>query len=241
MSLVWSAGQHRCVGEVLASVVAFLSQKGGVGKSTLARSLAVVAADAGLKVIAADLDPQQRTLLRWLTTREQYGAEPLVEVAAFDSAQEAVEAAEGADLLILDMPGQLTNQITGIAGSVQLIVQPTSPSVDDLHPSMLVFQALQRVRIPRDRLAFALCRVLGEKEAEATRDYLQNEGYTVLRGAIYERQAYRDALNLGRALNETRQQSLNSVARLMMLDLLNRALSVTVAKGAPSRRIRRKA
>jgi chromosome partitioning protein len=229
------------VGEALASVVAFLSQKGGVGKSTLARSLAVVAADAGLKVIAADLDPQQRTLLRWLTTREQYGAEPLVEVAAFESAQEAVEATEGADLLILDMPGQLTNQITGIAGSVQLIVQPTSPSVDDLHPSMLVFQALQRVRIPRERLAFALCRVLGEKEAEATRDYLQNEGYTVLRGAIYERQAYRDALNLGRALNETRQQTLNSAARLMMLDLLNRALTVTVAKGAPSRRIRRKA
>lgn len=229
------------MGEVLASVVAFLSQKGGVGKSTLARSLAVVAADAGLKVMAADLDPQQRTLLRWLTTREQYGTEPLVEVAAFESAKEALEGAEDADLLILDMPGQLTNQITGIAGSVQLIVQPTSPSVDDLHPSMLVFQALQRVRIPRDRLAFALCRVLGEKEAEATRDYLQNEGYTVLRGAIYERQAYRDALNLGRALNETRQQSLNSVARLMMLDLLNRALSVIVAKGAPPRRIRRKA
>jgi chromosome partitioning protein len=78
------------------------------------------------------------------------------------------------------MPGQLTNQIAGIAGSVQLIVQPTSPSVDDLHPSMLVFQALQRVRIPRDRPAFALCRVLGEKEAEATRDYLEKEGYTVL-------------------------------------------------------------
>src|SRR5262245_26076871 len=191
--------------------------------------------------MAADLDPQQRTLLRWLTTRKQYGAEPLVEVAAFESAKEALESAEGADLLILDMPGQLTNQITGIAGSVQLIVQPTSPSVDDLHPSMLVFQALQRVRIPRDRLAFALCRVLGEKEAEATREYLQKEGYTVLRGAIFERQAYRDALNLGRALIETRQQSLNSVARLMMLDLLNRALSVTVAQGAPSRRIRRKA
>jgi chromosome partitioning protein len=229
------------VGEVLASVVAFLSQKGGVGKSTLARSLAVVAAEAGLKVTAVDLDPQQRTLLRWLTTREQYGAEPLFHVAAFDSAQEALDGSLGADLLILDMPGQLTNQIAGIAGSVQLIVQPTSPSVDDLHPSMLVFQALQRVRIPRDRLAFALCRVLGEKEAEATRDYLEKEGYTVLRGAIYERQAYRDALNLGRALNETRLQSLNSTARLMMLDLLNRALTVAVAKGPSSRRVRRKA
>lgn len=224
----------------MPTVVAFLSQKGGVGKSTMARSLAVVAADAGLRVTVADLDPQQRTLLRWLTAREQYGIEPAVDVTAFDSAQDALIGSQDADLLILDMPGQLTNQIAGVAGSVQLIVQPTSPSIDDLHPSLLVFQALQRVQIPRDRLAFALCRVLGDKEAEATRDYLENQGYAVLRGAIQERLAYRDALNLGRALSETRQQPLNSTARVMMLDLLNRALTMAIAK-PPTRRGRRKA
>ena len=39
-------------------VVAFISQKGGVGKSTLARALGAVAASAGLKVRLADLDAQ---------------------------------------------------------------------------------------------------------------------------------------------------------------------------------------
>ena len=162
----------------MPAVVAFLSQKGGVGKSTLARSLAVVGASVGLKVTLADLDSQQRTSMRWLNARRQFQVEPSVEVAHYDSPQDALSAESDADLLVLDMPGQLSNAIVDVAKDVQLIVQPTSPSVDDLHPSLLVFQALQRVRIPRDRLAFALCRVLGDKEAEATRDYLEEQGYS---------------------------------------------------------------
>ena len=46
-------------------IVGFVSQKGGVGKSTLARALATVAAEAGIKVKIADLDPQQQTIARW--------------------------------------------------------------------------------------------------------------------------------------------------------------------------------
>ncbi len=44
--------------------VAFLSQKGGAGKTTLAASLAVAAAGAGERVIALDLDPQA-SLVSW--------------------------------------------------------------------------------------------------------------------------------------------------------------------------------
>ena len=43
----------------MAAVIAFISQKGGVGKSTLARALAAVCAQAGLEVVLADLDPRQ--------------------------------------------------------------------------------------------------------------------------------------------------------------------------------------
>jgi hypothetical protein len=83
---------------------------------------------------------------------------------------------------------------------------------------------LKRVQAPPERMAFALCRVLGEREAETTRDYLRGRGYTVLRSAIH-----------GRALSETRQQSLNTAAREMMLDLLDRALSATAALEVPAR------
>ena len=44
--------------------IAFLSQKGGVGRTTLAASLAVAAAGAGERVVALDLDPQA-SLVSW--------------------------------------------------------------------------------------------------------------------------------------------------------------------------------
>ena len=49
--------------------IAFLTQKGGAGKTTLAASLAVAAAGAGERVIALDLDPQG-SLARWGERRE---------------------------------------------------------------------------------------------------------------------------------------------------------------------------
>ena len=49
--------------------IAFLTHKGGAGKTTLAASLAVAAPSAGEKVIALDLDPQA-SLLRWGKRRE---------------------------------------------------------------------------------------------------------------------------------------------------------------------------
>lgn len=220
-------------------VVALLSQKGGVGKSTLARSLAVVAVRAGLKVKVVDLDPQQRTLMRWQKARDQYGVEPKIAVEANTNAEEAATTKTDADLVVLDMPGQLTDGAAALARRVQLIVQPTSPSVDDLYPSLLVFQALQKLRVPRDKLAFALCRVLAEKEAEATRSYLQDLGYSVLKGAIVERLAYREALNLGRALTESKQSSLNASAQLMMLDILARVLGSGGGEKKQSERVGR--
>ncbi|MBD4961076.1 AAA family ATPase, partial [Xanthomonas citri pv. citri] len=49
----------------MAAVVAFISQKGGVGKSTLSRALAREAAAGGLRVKIADLDTQQGTSIDW--------------------------------------------------------------------------------------------------------------------------------------------------------------------------------
>ena len=49
--------------------IAFLSQKGGVGKTTLAASLAVAAAGTGERVIALDLDPQA-SLVSWSERRK---------------------------------------------------------------------------------------------------------------------------------------------------------------------------
>ena len=44
-----------------AKIIAFISQKGGVGKSTLSQALAVEAKKQKIKVLLADCDIQQTT------------------------------------------------------------------------------------------------------------------------------------------------------------------------------------
>jgi chromosome partitioning protein len=41
------------------TIIAFISQKGGVGKSTLARAVAVEVKKQKIKALLADCDPQQ--------------------------------------------------------------------------------------------------------------------------------------------------------------------------------------
>ena len=79
----------------MAAIVAFVSQKGGVGKSTLARALAREAAAGGLRVKIADLDTQQGTSVDWHRLRLSQGIEPVVSAEAFATAAQALEAAQG--------------------------------------------------------------------------------------------------------------------------------------------------
>jgi AAA domain len=52
----------------MVTIIAFVSQKGGVGKSTLSRAVAREAAHAGLRTKIADLDTQQGTSIDWNRT-----------------------------------------------------------------------------------------------------------------------------------------------------------------------------
>src|SRR6185295_16768944 len=105
-------------------IVAFVSQKGGTGKSTLARALGAVVAAAGLRVKIADLDPHQGTVLEWERIREENSTTPPISVEAFDSAAEAIAAAEEDELLIIDAPAGATRATLEIAQAATLIVQP---------------------------------------------------------------------------------------------------------------------
>jgi chromosome partitioning protein len=206
----------------MAIIIAFVGQKGGVGKSTLARALATSAARAGLTVKTADLDPQQATVTVWAQARDRHKVCPPVNVSAFLSVEDALASGKDEELLVIDTPCSISDAIAEIAARASLLVQPTSPTIDDLYPGVLVFQALERIGIPRKRLAFALCRTLADEEASDARAYLEGLGYAVLNSDIPEHLAYRKAMNQGRAITEADQQDLSARAEAMMADLLTR-------------------
>ena len=207
----------------MAIIVAFVGQKGGIGKSTLSRALATSAASAGLKVRTADLDPQQATITVWAQARNRQKLSPPVQVDRFPSMKHALESAEGEELFVLDTPCAISDEIADVAKQAVLLVQPTSPTVDDLYPAVLVFHALERMGTPREKLVFALCRTLADEEAADARNYLEGLGYAVLASDIPERLEYRKAMNQGRAITEADPEELKIRAEAMMADLLARA------------------
>ena len=206
----------------MASVIAFVSQKGGVGKSTLSRALAREAAAGGLKTKVADLDTQQGTSVDWHRTRMDAGIEPVVSVESFKTAAQALAVAEHFDILILDGPARTSQATLDIARAANLVVQPTGASLDDLRPAVREFHALIKAGIPRERLTFALNRIGTDAEEADARAYLTEAGYSVLDGCLVERPAYRKAQNGGHAVTETRYAALNTRADALIQSLIDR-------------------
>ena len=205
----------------MATVIAFVSQKGGVGKSTLSRGLAREAAKSGLAVKIADLDTQQGTSVEWHRRRLNEGVEPVVSVEGYKTADQALLQAAHYDLLIIDAPARASEGTQKIAERAQLVVQPTNPALDDLGPAVRLFHELTKAGIPKSRLVFALNHVLTETEEVSAREYLREAGYAVLQGYIPSKTSYRDAQNHGRAITETRYGALNEKADALIQSLIN--------------------
>ena len=72
-------------GRLPAKTVSFVSQKGGVGKSALARLFAVGAAHRGHRALLADFDLDQLTCVEWNAARLQAAIEPEIDARAFKS------------------------------------------------------------------------------------------------------------------------------------------------------------
>lgn len=206
----------------MGAIIGFVSQKGGVGKSTLARGIGREAAAGGLSVKIADLDIQQGTSVNWYRRRLEAGIEPIFSVESFKTAAQALRLSAQFDYLIIDGPARASAATLEIARAASLIVQPTGSSVDDLEPAVLTFHELVRDGISRDILVFALSRVGTDAEEVEARAYIKQAGYTVLDGSIQERPAYRQASNVGLSITETRYPQLNKRADALIQAMVDR-------------------
>ena len=113
-------------------IIAFASQKGGVGKTTLAGHLAVEAERQGAGPVALlDTDPQG-SLAAWWNARAAEA--PLFvrgELANLKSQLQQLAAA-GINLVLIDTPPAITENIAAVVRRADLVIIPTRPSPHDL-------------------------------------------------------------------------------------------------------------
>ena len=113
-------------------VMAFASQKGGAGKTTLAGHVAVQAERMGKGPVALlDADPQGSLADWW---NERAADTPAFVKTTIDNLIDDIDRLRdlGFELLIIDTPPAITSTIATVIGLSDLVVSPTRPSPHDL-------------------------------------------------------------------------------------------------------------
>jgi len=187
--------------------IAFLTQKGGTGKTTLAASLAVAAAQAGERVIALDLDPQA-SLARWGERRAAANAPYQVMVEPLE--RERLQrlraildglAGAGFTLAVFDTAGADGPAIRLVTEAADLCLLPARPTRLDVEATAATFRT---VFLAKRRAAFVLNQCPAGNRSSRAGDAAK--GLTAL-GVLAEpmlsaRMDYQDAIGAGLGVTE---------------------------------------
>lgn len=187
-----------------ARVIAFVNQKGGPGKTTLAMHVAGELARGGSRVLVADADPQA-TATRWAAAAPDDAPFPAALAGLNHAGQklhrELLKYVAPYDFIVVDCPPSAESNLTRSALLVaDLAVVPVVPSPPDLWAGVAIGQVLVEVGVLNDSLESRL--VVNRLKARTrlgahTPDLLTQYGIPVLEAQIGEREAYRHAAAAG--------------------------------------------
>lgn len=184
--------------------ITIAARKGGVGKTTLATHLSVIATAPGKPVLLFDTDPQ-RSLKWWWDLR--VGAVPaLIECEASELTRILPDArAEGVAFAIVDTPPHAETSIVDAMRAADLVLVPTRPGPFDLAAVATTLELARRIgKIPLAVINHAPPRTgSGEPSIVAeARETLIRMGVTVATSVISQRVALSHAVIAGQTVNE---------------------------------------
>lgn len=214
-------------------IIGMVSQKGGAGKSTLARLFARELAKDGFSVKIADLDTQQTTCTEWAADRAEAGIGPEIQVQPFGNLKTALGEAGRFDAYVLDGRPHSSQQTLEIARAADLVVIPSGQTKDDLRPAVKLAHSLVDAGIAPGRIAFALVKTTNsEAELAAARAYLAQTDYVTLEGFLPVSTAYGIAHDAGKVVTETPHRTLNAKAERLAQAIIDRLAALTAVAAA---------
>jgi chromosome partitioning protein len=201
-------------------IISCLSQKGGVGKSTLTRLIARSYAAAGWTVKICDFNTRQGSIMDWIAVRNRENVEP--QIAAELYTQPTAMAREPYDLVVADGKPDSDQSSLEIARHSHVVVIPTGLTLDDLRPQVRFALELAEKGVAKERIVFVLNRTTDSEVALVeARNYLEaNFGFRVARKDLLLRTGYQMAQNFGRAVSESKYPGLNDRAEEVAAEIV---------------------
>lgn len=184
--------------------LAFASQKGGAGKSTLAAHLSVLADRPAKPALLIDIDPQG-SLAFWHSLRS--AASPALAKAEARDVPDIVAAAkaDGVDWCFIDGPPHDSSAIAAMMRAADLTIIPTRPSAFDLAAASSTINMATALRCRHLVVINAAPprRFIGEPTVTAeARSVLAGMGAEIWKGAVVQRAAFSHAITGGLSVGE---------------------------------------
>jgi chromosome partitioning protein len=178
--------------------IAFVTQKGGSGKSTLCINLAVAALEAGRSACILEMD-RQATVSDWAESRVADGPEVAqIDTAQVDAVMKKLKGA-GYDYVFIDTPGVDSAGTLSAIRAVDLCLIPCRPTPADLRAFKPTLATVYRL----DK-AFAF--VLNQAPPRSYRVRDASDGLAALGMladvAVVSRNDHQDAIGMGQGVTE---------------------------------------
>jgi len=178
--------------------LAFVSQKGGAGKSTLAANIAAYAASNGIKTVIIDLD-QQASISAWHSAREDElitllpTHPPLLVKTLAKCAQDSYQ------LCVIDTPPHNSTAAANAISAANLTIIPVRPSAFDLVAAQATFDLLGQNNGKGGAVINAV--PSSTKVVEEAAAFIKDAGVEVI-GTTGQRIAYQHATTKGQGVTE---------------------------------------
>ena len=191
--------------------IVIAAQKGGAGKTTLARNLSVAAAGNGQDILCIDLDPQ-KSLRHWWDVRDDDTPAMLDRDPAPDMLETALNAAgHQFDLCFLDTPPAAGTWLVDTIRCADLVLLPVRPSPDDLRAIGSTLTAVTNAKVS---FAFVMMQTPRARITEVAARELARHG-RVAPVNIYQRIIYAETGTTGKGVTEA--QNPKAVAEITLL------------------------